>query len=89
MQLTCRRAVSGNQCLTGPFDHSLQWRRAGVLIRVQTLAVAGDTVLVDDGEAEAAFARCHDQAVHWSKSVGQCANSVLSLDMSSHGFGVS
>lgn len=84
-----RATVSSNQGLTRPVDHRLQRSIAGVLIRVQTLAMAGDAVLVDDGEAKAAFACCHDQAVHWSKSVGQCTNSVLSLDMSSHVMGVS
>jgi hypothetical protein len=57
--------LSGNQCLTGTVDHGLQRFSAGVLIRVQTLAVAGDTVLVDQSEAESAFASGHDQAVHW------------------------
>jgi hypothetical protein len=62
--------LSGNQCLTGTIDHGLQRFSAGVLIGVQTLAVAGDTVFVDQCEAEAAFASGHDQAVHWSKSIG-------------------
>jgi hypothetical protein len=76
--------ASGNQCLAGTLDHGLQRFRAGILIGVQALAVTSNTVFVDDGEAEAAFARSHDQAVHGSKSIGERADSILSLDMSSH-----
>jgi hypothetical protein len=80
----CRRTVSGDECLTRAVDHGLQRFRAGVLIGVKAFAVTGDAMLVDDGEAEAAFARCHDQAVHRSEGVGEGADCSLGLDMSSH-----
>jgi hypothetical protein len=44
-------------------------------------------MFVDQGEAEAAFASGHDQAVHWGKSVGEGANGILSVD-SGHIIGV-
>jgi hypothetical protein len=50
--------------------------------------MAGDAVLVDEGEAEATFARSHDQAVHGSEGVGEGANGILSLNLSSHVYGV-
>jgi hypothetical protein len=81
----CIRAAnsaSGDQSLARTLDHGLQRLGAGVLIGVQALAVTSDTVFVDNGEAEAAFASGHDQAVHWCEGVGQCMDSV-SL-MSSH-----
>ena len=62
--------VLGDKCLTSTLDHSLQRLCAGILIGVQAFAVTGDAVFVDQGEAEAAFASGHNQAVHWSKSVG-------------------
>ena len=50
--------------------------------------MTSDAVFVDQGEAEAAFASGHDQAVHWSKSVGEGANGILSMDLSVHIIGV-
>lgn len=50
--------------------------------------MTGDAMFVDQGEAEAAFASGHDQAVHWSKSVGKGANGILSMDLSGHIIGV-
>lgn len=50
--------------------------------------MTSDAVFVDQGEAEAAFASGHDQAVHWGKSVGEGANGILSVDLSVHIIGV-
>ena len=50
--------------------------------------MTSDAVFVDQGEAEAAFASSHDQAVHWGKSVGEGANGILSVDLSVHIIGV-
>ncbi len=61
--------LSGNQGLTSTLDHRLQRFCDGVLVGVQAFAVTGDTVFVDQGEAEAAFASGHDQAVRWGKSM--------------------
>lgn len=79
-----RLLASGSQGLAGPLDHGLQRLGAGVLIGVEAFAVAGDTVFVDDGKAEGAFAGGHDQAVHGSESVGEGADGILSLDLSCH-----
>jgi hypothetical protein len=78
----CSDSASGDQSLACTLDHGLQRLGAGVLIGIQAFTVASNTVFVDDGEAEAAFASGHDQAVHWGEGVGQCMDSV-SL-MSSH-----
>lgn len=83
-----RSGVSGGEGLTGALDHRLQRLGAGILIGVQAFAVTSDTVFVDQGEAEAAFASSHDQAVHWSKSIGEGANGILSLDLSRHSYWV-
>jgi hypothetical protein len=48
------------------------------------LAVPGDASLVDDGKAEAAFARCQDAAVERGKGLGQGANGSLHLVLSVH-----
>lgn len=50
--------------------------------------MTGDAVFVDQGEAEAAFASGHDQAVHRGKSVGEGADSILCVDLSRHVMGV-
>ncbi|GBH11999.1 hypothetical protein KPSA1_05461 [Pseudomonas syringae pv. actinidiae] len=75
------RLSSGDEGLTSTLDHSLQRLCAGVLIGVQAFAVTSDAVFVDDGEAEAAFASGHDQAVHRGKSMGKRVNCMLSLSI--------
>ena len=78
--------ASGNQGLARAVDDRLQRFGAGVLVRIQAFAVTSDTVFVDQGEAEAAFASGHDQAVHRCEGVGQGANSVLGMDLSRHNY---
>jgi hypothetical protein len=73
---------SGNQSLARAIDHGLQRFGTGVLFRVQTFAVTGDTVLIDYGEAEATLASGHDQAIHRSESMSEGADGILSMDMS-------
>src|SRR3989338_1733802 len=71
------------QCLAGPLDHPLQGFR-GVLAWVQTLAMTGNALIVDEGKAEAAFARGLDLAVQRGEGVGQGVDGRLNLMLSGH-----
>jgi hypothetical protein len=44
--------------------------------------------MIDDGEAEAAFAGGHDAAIKWRKCAGEGANGILNLVLSIHLLGV-
>jgi hypothetical protein len=78
---------SGRQGLTGAIAHSLQVCTA-VLAWIEALAVLGNARMIDDGEAEAAFAGGHDSAIKWRKGAGEGANGILNLVLSIHLFGV-
>jgi hypothetical protein len=70
--------------LAGPIDDRLQRFGAVVLLGIQALAVASDTVFVDQGEAEAALAWGNDKALQWGEGLRESANGTLKLMMICH-----
>lgn len=75
---------SRGQRLASALDDGLQRRAAVVLLGVQTFGMARDAMLVDQGEAEAALARCDDEALQGGEGLGQGADGGLDLMMSIH-----
>jgi hypothetical protein len=74
--------------LPGALDNLLKVC-AAVLAWVKALTVLGNACIINDGEAETAFASGQDAAIKGCEGAGEGANGILNLVLSVHFLGVS